>query len=197
MSHERITVHIGEEQFVTTRETLSEGMTEGSQYFRHLFHFENATRPVEDNMSERTLRLSEYYLDANPTIFSHLLEYLRDGVMPLLWTEEKGFDYVAYAKLEKMADFLVVERLRRWISAKRYLEAVEVVHRASRQALTCERYNGPATWKTRHNGNVTYTNVTHTVSPETNCEYRHHRDGDITIITKEVVIHDKILLDQN
>ena len=175
MNHDRITIYVGKEQFITTRGTLANGMREGSKYFVHLFRFEDATRFVENGMSKRTAR--------------------RSGVMPLLWTEDQGFDYVAYARLEKMADFLVIERLRRWVSEKKYLRVVEYVHHASRQTLRSAAYTGrssskPATWSTKCKGNVACT-----VSPELNST-NHHRDGDITIITREVVINNKILFDE-
>jgi hypothetical protein len=70
-----------------------------------------------------------YYIDADQDTFEHLLNFIRrPAQFPLYWPREDGFDYVLYSKLEAEADYFMLESLRDWIQAERYLGAV-MVHR--------------------------------------------------------------------
>ncbi|KAF1846519.1 uncharacterized protein K460DRAFT_367277 [Cucurbitaria berberidis CBS 394.84] len=69
-------------------------------------------------------------VDADPDVFPTLLNYLRTpSTYPLLWTQEKGFDYVGYNKLLAVADFFGLEDLKQWIQKKTYLKAITTYHR--------------------------------------------------------------------
>jgi hypothetical protein len=121
-----IIVEVGDRKFVTTKSTLVDGLAEGSAYFKHRFAFESRSSSHENADAEGgASTCATICLDFDPDVFSHVLDYLRSGVMPLLWTEEEGFDVFIYAKIERMADFLQIERLNKWIASEKYLSVVE------------------------------------------------------------------------
>jgi hypothetical protein len=79
-------------------------------------------------------------VDLIQDIFPTLLEYLQfPKIYPLLWTREKGFDYVAYTKLLGQADFLGLTDLKTWIQERKFLGAV-------RTSLKMEMHPGDFTW---------------------------------------------------
>jgi hypothetical protein len=49
-------------------------------------------------------------------------------MFPLLWTKEKGFDYVTYNKLLAEADFYGLSDLKFFPAAKKYLDAIDTIH---------------------------------------------------------------------
>lgn len=64
-------------------------------------------------------------IDTDPEIWPILFTYIkRPSIYPLLWTREKGFDYVGYNKLLSEAKFLGLEDLEQWILSKRYKEVI-------------------------------------------------------------------------
>ncbi|EOO01797.1 putative btb poz fold domain containing protein [Phaeoacremonium minimum UCRPA7] len=194
----RIILYVGEEQFITTRTTLVDGMADGSQYLAQQFSFGNAARLYSCggvSQPESPVPSSYFHLDLDPGVFRHALDYLRSGVMLFLWTEEDGLDYIAYAKLEKMAEFLQIERLRAWLSKRRYLEVVEYVHRASRETLPNPGDRGgasktPTSWRRRCAANVTCS-----IASEPNASgYR--REKEVLVVTRELIINNKVLFDE-
>ncbi|KAF2645295.1 hypothetical protein P280DRAFT_116575 [Massarina eburnea CBS 473.64] len=99
---------------VTARSTLRT-----SPYFNNLLsRWEDGTE---------TLPNGAIFIDAEPEIFKHVLDYMRrPTVFPLFWTREKGFDHVLYAKVMAEADFFMLEDLRDWIRGREYMKAVSV-----------------------------------------------------------------------
>jgi len=65
-------------------------------------------------------------IDADPETWPIIFTYIkRPTVFPLLWTREKGFDYVTYNKLMAEADFFGLDDLKDWIRQKKYMKAVK------------------------------------------------------------------------
>jgi hypothetical protein len=69
-------------------------------------------------------------IDSDEDIFLILLGYMRrPTAFPLLWTREKGFDYVTYNKLLAEADFYGLSDLKAWIKERKFLAAVKTTHK--------------------------------------------------------------------
>ncbi|KAF2666345.1 hypothetical protein BT63DRAFT_442595 [Microthyrium microscopicum] len=136
MSTDKITLEVGDQTFTTTKDILIHGIYGGSDYFRSMFDLES--RMAEQSSTTITTEATQkdttphYYYDFDPPAFAHILSYLRTGVMPLLWTREDGFDGITYAKIEALADYLQVERLKSWIEKGLYKS---VVHQKARMTL--------------------------------------------------------------
>jgi len=65
-------------------------------------------------------------VDTDPEIWPALFAYIKRPTMyPLLWTREKGFDYVGYNKLLAEADFFGLPELQEWIKQKKFLEVIK------------------------------------------------------------------------
>lgn len=126
-------VYVGEQTFKTTVQTLCEGTGDGCKYFKDLLESpegQDMLQAAEDDGTE-----ANWQIELDPEIFALVLSYLRSGVMPLYWNEVQGFDYYKYAKLEWMADFLGIERLRTWIAEKKYLRAVKCTYEVNKVSL--------------------------------------------------------------
>ncbi|OCT52435.1 hypothetical protein CLCR_10829 [Cladophialophora carrionii] len=80
-----ITVQVGERRFVTFRSTL----TSESPYFQRLI---SAQR-------ERTQADGSYFVDADESLFTYILRYLRSGALPIFYTSNGGHDYGMYQAL--------------------------------------------------------------------------------------------------
>jgi hypothetical protein len=112
-----IILDVSGRKFRTTTSVLSV-----SPYFESLFA---RWKDCVDLQEDRS-----YYVDADPDIFEHLLNFMRrPSRFPLYWTKQDGFDYVLYSKLEAEADYYMLEALREWIKVKRYLGALRVLQR--------------------------------------------------------------------
>lgn len=86
------------------------------------------TSPYFKNLLERWDTGIDLAIDADPDVFEHVLRFMRrPSIYPLLWTKEKGFDYVLYSRLEAEADFFLLHDLRDWIRQERYKDAVKTV----------------------------------------------------------------------
>lgn len=107
-----IRLQVGERQFTTTTDTL----TGESGFFASLLsgRWDNA---LDDG---------SYFIDADPTLFEHILCYLRRGVFPLFFDMAKGHDYHLYLSLLQEARYFQIPRLQDWLEKKRYFEAVKV-----------------------------------------------------------------------
>lgn len=47
-----------------------------------------------------------YFLDADPEIFEHLLRFMRrPSKFPLFWSNDRGFDYDLYQRLQTEAEY--------------------------------------------------------------------------------------------
>lgn len=106
----RVTLQIGERRFVTTLQTLEE-----SGFFASLLsgRWDNAE---EDG---------SYFVDADPTLFEHILRYLRRGVLPIFYDKAKGHDYGMYLALLEEAKYFDITRLVDWVENKQYLHAIK------------------------------------------------------------------------
>ncbi|KAI2632265.1 BTB/POZ protein [Hypoxylon sp. NC1633] len=112
-SRERITLLVGERRFNTFRDTL----TSGSQYF--------AAR-----LSGRWSDADEdgsYFVDADPSIFEHILCYLRTGHFPLFFDSSTlSFDHAKYMALLSQARYFGIKYLMEFIERRQYIGAIRV-----------------------------------------------------------------------
>ncbi|PWY86595.1 hypothetical protein BO94DRAFT_546819 [Aspergillus sclerotioniger CBS 115572] len=108
----RLTLQVGERIFTTTRSTLSE-----STFLDSL---------LSSRWTSNALPDGSYFIDVDPTLFEHILRYLRRGIYPLFYSPDKGHDYALYAALLEEARYLGILKLQTWLEEKRYLNAVEV-----------------------------------------------------------------------
>ncbi|RAL03116.1 BTB/POZ domain-containing protein [Aspergillus ibericus CBS 121593] len=108
----RLTLQVGERTFTTTHSTLSE-----STFFTSLLSSRWANNALPDG---------SYFIDADPTLFEHILRYLRRGIYPLFYSPDKGHDYALYAALLEEARYFGIAGLESWLKEKRYLDAVEI-----------------------------------------------------------------------
>ncbi|KAI5922422.1 hypothetical protein F4810DRAFT_721026 [Camillea tinctor] len=102
-----ITLDVGGREFKASRKTL----VGESLYFQgRLINF-----------------AASIFIDRNPQLFEHILEFLRTQTPPLFFdTTTLTFDYVKYAALLGEARFFGVHKLESWISSKEYLQAVKI-----------------------------------------------------------------------
>ncbi|OAQ72259.1 BTB/POZ domain-containing protein [Pochonia chlamydosporia 170] len=105
-SHETILLRVGEKQFHTSKHTLSP-----SGYFNALFTIHPSPQ-------------TDFFLDADPDIFTDVLRYLRTHIYPLYHTPDNGFDVPRYHALLAQARLLQLDELAAWVSNKEYLNAV-------------------------------------------------------------------------
>ncbi|KAI9375528.1 hypothetical protein BJX61DRAFT_539680 [Aspergillus egyptiacus] len=66
------------------------------------------------------------YIDADPTLFKHILRYLRRGVLPIFYDNDRGHDHALYLALLEEARYFQIARLQDWLENKRYLYALAV-----------------------------------------------------------------------
>lgn len=111
-----ITLSVGGQHFKTTKETL-----EGSNYFRALF--ENKP-PSNGNICRD--------IDVDPSVFSYVLRFLRDGALPLFYDRSRGHDYGQYEAILNQARNFEVDGLVSYLANKRYLSAVKIQHTIER-----------------------------------------------------------------
>jgi len=106
-----IRLQVGGRHFTTTKDTLTE-----SGFFTSLL----------SGRWDSALEDGSYFIDADPTLFEHILRYLRRGVFPLFFDITNGHDYYLYLSLLEEARYFQIPRLEDWLEKKRYLEAVQV-----------------------------------------------------------------------
>jgi hypothetical protein len=107
-------LNVGGEKFITITSTL----TQGSTYFAKLLSpqwIHSATKV--DN---------KIFVDADPLLFRHILNYLRRSLPPIFWTRTEGFDYPLYAALREEARYFGIESLEQWIAEERYMASVTI-----------------------------------------------------------------------
>jgi len=117
MASNALTLDVSGRKFRTTKAVLST-----SPYFESLFaRWEDCADLQPDG---------SYYIDADPDVFEHLLNFMRrPSRFPLYWTKKDGFNYVLYSKLEAEADYFMLEGLKNWIKDRKYLEAITIKQR--------------------------------------------------------------------
>lgn len=101
-----VRLQVGEQMFLTTRDTLQSG----SGYFAARF---------SDRWHEEVLQDGTYFVDADGDLFEHCLRFMRHGSCPLFWTKDNGFDYVKYASLQASAVFFMMNDLEDWIKGRK------------------------------------------------------------------------------
>ncbi|KAG4029473.1 hypothetical protein MFRU_015g00170 [Monilinia fructicola] len=111
-ANERVALLVGTERFTSTAETL----VSKSKFFENLFS-PSWARPKEDG---------SYFGDADPTLFAHILQYLRRDRFPIFYDNSKGHDYAMYIALRQEADYFGLGNLANWLKDKKYLDVVKV-----------------------------------------------------------------------
>lgn len=103
-------LQVGEQRFLTSRDTLSRS--------DHL----NAIASGRWDSNKQAD--GSYFIDVDPEIFKHILRFLRHGVYPLCYDKAKGHNYATYAAIQKLADYLVIPKLVKWLNQGQYIKAV-------------------------------------------------------------------------
>ncbi|KIM93315.1 hypothetical protein OIDMADRAFT_137999, partial [Oidiodendron maius Zn] len=65
-------------------------------------------------------------VDADPELFVYILRYIRRGVLPCFYDNEKGHDFSPYLAPLGEAEVFQIPRLENWLKNKGYLTAVKV-----------------------------------------------------------------------
>ncbi|KAG5974847.1 hypothetical protein E4U55_007996 [Claviceps digitariae] len=112
VSDTRIKLLVGGRLFHTTKQTL----VSESSYFASLLSG-RWTPPLEDGA---------YFVDADPSLFEHILRYLRHSIFPLFYDQARGHDLGLYVGLLGEATYFGIERLQKWLEDKEYLKAVRM-----------------------------------------------------------------------
>ncbi|KAE8385534.1 hypothetical protein BDV23DRAFT_188131 [Aspergillus alliaceus] len=107
-----ITLQVRDKSIPTTHYTL----THKSPYFKALLS-EQWNSALPDG---------SYFIDADPKIFKHVLEYLSRGTLPLFYDRVNGHDYGKYHALLSQASYFGISELETWLWEQRYLQAVSV-----------------------------------------------------------------------
>jgi hypothetical protein len=68
----------------------------------------------------------EPFVDANPDLFDHILNYLRRSYPPIFWTRVGRFDLSLYAAVLREAEYFGVATLADWIREKKYIYTVRI-----------------------------------------------------------------------
>ncbi|CAD6448865.1 eefd5568-33e1-42f4-a812-8000b83adf08-CDS [Sclerotinia trifoliorum] len=110
-ARDRITLHVGTQSFITTAGTL----TSKSDFFRR-FLSPTWNTPEKDG---------SYFLDADPILFGHILQYLRRNKPPILHDDLKGHDKAMYVTLRQEAYYFGLKSLTEWLKEKKYLQVVQ------------------------------------------------------------------------
>ncbi|KAF2750470.1 hypothetical protein M011DRAFT_474903 [Sporormia fimetaria CBS 119925] len=72
------------------------------------------------------LRNGQYIIDADPAVFSHILQFMRRPThYPVFWSKDKGFDYNLYTLVQAEAEYFQLNDLRRWIFNGSYERCIE------------------------------------------------------------------------
>ncbi|KAM3430367.1 hypothetical protein NHJ13734_007782 [Beauveria thailandica] len=103
-----VVLRVGENLFFTTRATVAE-----SQLLMTL-------------LSTEATQIGEYFLDADPDAFSHVLRFLRTRRFPLFYNHASGYDTAKYLELLVAAQYYRIPTLEMWLAEKRYLGIVNI-----------------------------------------------------------------------
>ncbi|APA12725.1 hypothetical protein SS1G_08134 [Sclerotinia sclerotiorum 1980 UF-70] len=66
-----------------------------------------------------------YFLDVDPILFGHILQYLRRNIFPIFYDDLKGHDEAMYVALQQEADYFDLKSLTEWLKGKKYLQVVQ------------------------------------------------------------------------
>lgn len=123
-----ITLNVGGRLFTTWPSTL----TAHSPFFAALLsdRWADDTRRVDGNL----------FVDANPDLFVHVLNYLRRSVSPIFWSRSAGFDLPLYAALLLEAQYFGITALEHWIQNQSYRYTVRITQSIEWVAVSdCKR----------------------------------------------------------
>ncbi|TVY81323.1 BTB/POZ domain-containing protein KCTD9, partial [Lachnellula suecica] len=109
---EPITLQAGEQRFTTLLSTL----TSKSPWFRAFF---------SGNLKDARLPSDAYLIDADASLFAHILNYLRRGVFPIFHNIKTGHDRLRYVRLLEEARYFQIQELVKWLEEEVYLRAVK------------------------------------------------------------------------
>ncbi|KAK8156586.1 hypothetical protein IWX90DRAFT_411671 [Phyllosticta citrichinensis] len=105
-----VTLNVGGTKFVTAPDTLAR-----SGFLRAAFSPEN----LQDDGS--------LFVDYDPKIFEHVLNYLRTGILPSCFGGvDKGYTNEFIMTLKHAAKYFQVDRLYEWLDKKQYLETAKI-----------------------------------------------------------------------
>ena len=116
-SDQQMTLQVGERRFTTAKDTLTLGSSYFASRLSGRWHYEAQAD-------------GSYFVDADGTIFEHILRYLRHSVFPVYYDRVKGHDFGLYAALLEQARFFGVDNLAKWLENKNYFKAVRTEHYA-------------------------------------------------------------------
>ncbi|GAB0136484.1 hypothetical protein EsDP_00004784 [Epichloe bromicola] len=111
----RVKLLVGERLFTTTEQTL----VAESAYFTSLLSGRWAS----------TLEDGSYFIDSDPSLFEHILRYLRHSICPIFYDQLRGHDFGLYLALQAEARYFGIPRLHEWLENKRYFEAIHLSYR--------------------------------------------------------------------
>lgn len=100
MTAERIVLQVGGQTFLTLEETL----VGESDFFAARFSGE---------WNDPSQAGGSHFVDADPAIFVHILQYLQDSVLPTFYRHGKGFDHVLSFAVLRAAKYFQIRRLER------------------------------------------------------------------------------------
>jgi hypothetical protein len=111
---ETVKLQVGERQYPTTVGTL----TRESCFFQALFSGNRDNKQSDGS----------YFIDADPELFQHILQYLRRGILPLVYDVTSGHNHCFYLRMLGEAKYFQISRLKIWLQNKEYLHAVKIKH---------------------------------------------------------------------
>ncbi|KAH8655701.1 BTB/POZ protein [Xylariales sp. PMI_506] len=103
-----ITLDVGGRRYKTFRSTLNR-----ANLFKNI------------DWEENTQEDGSIFIDADPDLFEHILQFLRRGIMPVLWNLKDGHDYPTYNALLEEARHFQIPELISWLQEKRYQIVVQ------------------------------------------------------------------------
>ncbi|KAK8217962.1 BTB/POZ protein [Phyllosticta capitalensis] len=110
-----ITLNVGGDKFVVLRDTLCQAV-----FFQSL---------LSGRWDGNMLQDGSYFIDWDPKIFRHIINFLRSGHLPTCFKGvNEGFDLDFVAELKEAAAYFGVEELYDWLENKKYLDAITVEH---------------------------------------------------------------------
>ncbi|KAK3680839.1 hypothetical protein B0T22DRAFT_495130 [Podospora appendiculata] len=110
---EKVILDVGGRQFVTTLGSL----VQRSGYFSDFFTGSRRDAKQPDG---------SIFIDADPAVFEHILQYLRRGVFPLAYDQKRGHYFKLYANVLADAQFFRAPKLESWLAAKLYLNCISI-----------------------------------------------------------------------
>jgi hypothetical protein len=112
-----VTIKTSERSFVTDPERwLGQSL-----YFNNLFSGKWGDKQEDGS----------YFIETDAHVFEHILRYLRTGVLPIFYDKVAGHDFPLYQALLDESTYFAIDRLQKWVSERKYLDAVEVHYLAT------------------------------------------------------------------